>query len=1282
MRPSRSLIAALGAWLVAGLAPATASAERGAARYQSQCVPDTAQSHALECPSGTKLAARAGKMPASKMATTERQQEPTKQAAQKGPGISDSVVQQARTGFREQRQKRVEAIIQQEIELTRRLIKNTNANSPEMPPRRLRLAQNYEDLLQTARSSVRELDEPIYQARQQKNQSRVKQLTAEQTQRESKVSEYRGEAIKQYAAIARDFRDYKNRDEVLFRLAFMIEEQASDDRLRNEAAGRPVPTENEKTLREQARRVYRELIKNYQNSRYIPNAFLSFAEYYFQEGEMENALEFYNRVIEYENSDVFGYAVYKMAWVYINLQDDRQAVNQFVRVIEHANANPDARISRPLARQARREIIPPFSRAFPPTQAWAFFQRIGGDEALEMMEALAEHYYNQGQWREAETTYHALMAENAESHRLCFYQARVAECSRRGRPKAEQVLELRRTVDLMNTFLQGRHPAENVTECRQSVAQMVLEVATNWHQESVGSDTAPGTNDPEAMELSSQLYGVALENFEDMDQIQFEGWEDANRPTRYRVAYWAAELLWKRNRWAECGPAFDRVVEINPQGEYLQEAAYAAVLCYNNLYEATNTEDTETRAEKRAPSKRGKRLTAEEEAAAELQRLQSRPLTSVEEGMLNAYSRYICYVAEGEDLVRIKYRRARIHYVANHWEEAATLFRDIAYNHSDDELAPYAANQYLDCLNAIARLNQDRRIACRDELADGVEDFLANNNLTRDDEFRNQVTQLQCGILWSQAEARTEARRFREAADLYARIYSDYHDECAQIGNHDLCEVLYNAAINYESDYRIGQAIQIRTRLFNECGDESEFAAAHGGKASEWAKRAIYQIGGNYHAIASYTKAAQYYEDFARRYSGEKEAPEALQNATVFRIGLGQDDQAIKNMELFVRNYAARREFKAQTARVVFSIGTIFMRRGEAATKANNEREAAAAWKAAENHYSSFLKRYGSAAAADDLVQAYTNLGYAQWMQGEKLRESAVKNFRQAVGVADRGASEGETNKVRLERYRKMIGAGGEEEEGLMKRLWLMVDAVAKSRFYLGEQEYRGFLSVSFPRFKADRTIPPAVSSWHNKTHPEKARELNENLRWMEPEDKRAVIGSVQFQYWIEKEFQPWMKRKDERRAAAEKLYLAVVTEDVPEWEIAAAARVGDMYRQFMKALYDAPIDPSVANDQELIDIYRDALDQAAEPYRDSAIKAFQHCLSESTNNTWFNQWSRSCEAQLNSLDPRSYPISDELRAQPSYQFSPMAIPKLISRLETQAERAAEEARNAAGQQE
>jgi TolA-binding protein len=1212
--------------------------------YHSQCVPAERQTAALQCPSGAEAltAKGTGRAPVSRVATGGEPEKAQKTPDRlKRPGVSESVVMDARTaGIQRNRQQKVQRIILREIELTRRLIGNTGRTDPQMATLRLRLARNFEDLVQAARASVRELDEPIFEARQANNRRQFRALVRRQNERERDVGRRRGEAIKQYAAVARDFRDYNNRDEVLFRMAFMIEEQATDDRLRNERDNRPVPTQNEKNLRLQARRVYRELIKNYPNSRYIPNSFLSFAEYYFQEGEMNNALDFYRRVARFEESEVFGYAVYKMAWVFINLQQDREAVDEFVRVIQFADSHVDARIARPLARQARREIIGPFSRVFPPTRAWNFFRRHGGDEHLNMMERLAEHYYNQGMWNEATTAYRILMRENGQSHRLCFYQTRVAESSRRGQPKQTQVTELRQTVELMNTFLAGEHPAEAETECRQVVAQMVMEVATNWHQEAVGTESSPGTNDEETMNMSSQLYSLAIEAFPDLDSINFEGWEADSRPTQYRVSYWAAELLWKRNQWDQCGPAFDRVVALNPRGEYVRDAAYAAVLCYNNFYEAQQPDDRDTRADRRTRRRGRNRLSEEEQRQANLERLQRRDFTFLEEGMLRAYTRYVCFISDSDELVRIKYRRARIYYVANQWEEAATLFREIAYEHSDSPLAPYAANQYMDCLNAISQLNQDRRLQCGNEMTESLEAFLNDRNLMRDGEFREQITQLQCGIMWKQADALGEAGEHRQAADLYARIYTDYREECREIGEHDLCEVLYNAAINYEADYRIGPAIQIRRRLISDCGDDSQYARANGG-ASRWAKQALYQIGGNYHAIAAYTKAAEYYEDYARRYAGEEHAPDALRNATIFRLGLGEDQRAIGNSRLFERNYGRRQAFKTQTATVVFSIGTIHMRNKN--------------WRAGEKHYRSFLSRYGRSASTDETVQARTQLGYALWKRGGKSRGSAVQEFRKAAETADRGRAQGETLAARLDRYKAMVTPSGvsdeERDRDRNARVLRMVDAVAKARFYVGEDAYGDFRGVSFPAFKARRGVP-------------------------------AKVRAAQFQRWVEKSFVDWLRRKEQARNHAEELYLAAIGEDVPEWEIAAAARVGDMYQSFMQALYDAPIDPSFANDQELVDIYRDALDQKAQPYRDRAVKAFQHCLAVATENRWFNEWSRSCERQLNKLDPRAYPLSDELRAEGGYIYDPPPAPRVIQRLQTQAERDAVKVRSAAGQQE
>ena len=54
---------------------------------------------------------------------------------------------------------------------------------------------------------------------------------------------------------------------------------------------------------------------------------------------------------------------------------------------------------------------------------------------------------------------------------------------------------------------------------------------------------------------------------------------------RVQGRYYYAELLWKMENWAECGPAFDKVVELDSKGEFTEDAAYASVLCYNKQYQ-------------------------------------------------------------------------------------------------------------------------------------------------------------------------------------------------------------------------------------------------------------------------------------------------------------------------------------------------------------------------------------------------------------------------------------------------------------------------------------------------------------------------------------------------------------------------------------------------------------------------------------------------------------------------------------------------------------------------
>src|SRR5690606_18600179 len=133
-------------------------------------------------------------------------------------------------------------------------------------------------------------------------------------------------------------------------------------------------------------------------------------------------------------------------------------------------------------------------------------------------------------------------------------------------------------------------------------------LATAWHREAIGTDDQPGTNDRNTMRAAAAMYRLVLDRFPDMEDIQFPDIDRRDWPTQYRISYFYAELLWRMEDWAQCGPAFDRVVELNPQGEYTSDAAYAAVLCYNSLYQQQYAgSEREVRGREQEGERRGRR---------------------------------------------------------------------------------------------------------------------------------------------------------------------------------------------------------------------------------------------------------------------------------------------------------------------------------------------------------------------------------------------------------------------------------------------------------------------------------------------------------------------------------------------------------------------------------------------------------------------------------------------------------------------------------------------------
>ncbi|MEM7609517.1 MAG: tetratricopeptide repeat protein, partial [Myxococcota bacterium] len=448
------------------LALALAVGAPGLASAQGVCISPSSVSDVNDCPEGAPRGAarRAqGAVPRSQLREATREAPAQAEQQARGPGFE---LDERTRANREQVRARTAELLQREVRVLNRLVQNTRPNNPQRPDILLRLAETYFEQQQAINSQVRSFDERIFQAcTEQKNRSRCQQQRQGQQQAEQRLTQARQNAIRTYATLVSDHPNYPRMDEVLFSLAFGLEELRQQDR---------------------ARQVYFRLIKGYPQSRFIPHAYLSFAEYYFAEGDMGAALRFYSNVTDFppDRNPVYGYALYKSAWAHYNEEQFREALTSFVRTIEFANENPDATDAENLARQARRELVLPYAMVGRPNQALNFFRRYAtnNDQAMEMLESLAELYFDTGQWPETIGVYHELMSENASSDKLCYWQSRVTNAVISSKPKSDQVEELGRLVRVYEAYSGQQHPAEEQTVCKQETAGALAWLATSWHR--------------------------------------------------------------------------------------------------------------------------------------------------------------------------------------------------------------------------------------------------------------------------------------------------------------------------------------------------------------------------------------------------------------------------------------------------------------------------------------------------------------------------------------------------------------------------------------------------------------------------------------------------------------------------------------------------------------------------------------------------------------------------------------------------------------------------------
>jgi tetratricopeptide (TPR) repeat protein len=451
----------------------------------------------------------------------------------------------------------------------------------------------------------------------------------------NKAKEYLLKAVKTYKGLTDNaaFRTYPKMDMALFYYAYVLQ--------------------GGKYMKE-ARAVYDKLLKNYPNSKFVPEAHLAFGDYYYDTGQLADAEARYKQVLRFPRSTAYAYAMYQLGWIDLSLQRPQDAIERFFQAVI-ATRN-DAKQAA-LHAAARADFVRASSSVGTPAKAQDVFAKLDGPGGAALVELLAETARDAGDPERAVTVYRGLVARKPRDPRACAWQYELARTTLT-LPTATPAIKLAAIEALVKAATSLKTPD---AECSANAAAVSGEIAAARHAE-----WAATKNTATLLEAET-LYALHAGAFP----------EDAAA----RDAY--AEVLWTRAD-LEAAPKvraqlWRRSAETFAATSTLENTRAAALAWMNAL----DIELPTTVVLGKAPRSRP----------------HAKPLDATSARAVAAVAAYIKLGAEADpELAAMRLAVATILRRHRHYDEAVTALDQLLAHHPDDARAEVAANLLLDSM--------------------------------------------------------------------------------------------------------------------------------------------------------------------------------------------------------------------------------------------------------------------------------------------------------------------------------------------------------------------------------------------------------------------------------------------------------------------------------------------------------------------------------------------------------------------------------------------------------
>jgi tetratricopeptide (TPR) repeat protein len=845
------------------------------------------------------------------------------------------------------------------IENQKQILDLEDKGSPSYAKMAVALADFYWDLAEyhgTAAYSEA-IEKPLYDAEQRKDQAAVDKWKREQTRHLDNQKKYQEETITRYRRVVKDFPRNENIAEIRYYLAYNLMQMQRGD---------------------EAVEVYTDILLKHPDSPYVPDALVNIGDYHFENNDFASAQKLYQRAQapEFEQANIYGYSVYKDAWCLYNLGSYDESLRRFLDVIKVADARMASgqKTAIPLKREAQNELVLPYAKVGKPEKAIEFFKGVAPDRYLDITSRLAEIYTEQGEYVRSNKLL-AMLIEDARTATFngetrawmgVRFQRQIVSNAFAMADKQVTVDEVGKLITLWEELLPSA-PADFQTEETREVKTKILEVASAYQLE-FGK-----TKDKKTLEYTQRLYDDYLRAFRRDDNA-------------YQISWNNAVLMLQTDKFAEAAAEFEKIIAMNPKGEFADAAAERAVLAYLKTVQIANGKVKSEANEDLAPQE----------------------LSPEEKRFVGAIDRWMELVAKNgpspetaANVPLARFAAAKVLYNNNHFADSAGRFVAFLDQHPGHDLEGEARRHALSAYNLNRDVENLRVLANRLDGLPNLEPDLRADIDTIKREFGFQ----ECFKFQTAHEHLKAAQCF----EAYAKAHPDSPKAAAAV---------YNAAINYFDGKLVEKALTTQLELYNRYGKD------------ELGPKALFAVGEMYRQTTVYDEASRFYEAFVKNHPTHPLAEKALRYASIYRKSLGQNKQAIANLDLWLKKYKT----PEAAPRVDFDIILIQEK----------------------------MEDYPKVVAlADKHMAAYPNEPIGLRLQVMNRKGMALQKQRKG-------------REARLQ-FQQTVDRFGQLAERDIQALDLAaISAVAESHFYLGEVELQRARAIKFDS-SSDKKITAAL---------------------------------------------------------------------------------------------------------------------------------------------------------------------------------------------------------------